>query len=106
MSRSIGEKIIGEIRDSKLVRYDLEQQCYVWHPSSFEQLEAVVEAHIEDRVRVRLELDKEKIFREGYSSGYKQGENDTSRWECGGGSTHPKTRQSDEDSAWQDFITP
>lgn len=63
---SIGEKIIEGV--GRLVTiYDSltgapmdRPVIFVWSPVATEQLEAVVEAHIEERVRVRLELDRQR----------------------------------------------
>lgn len=44
----------------------------------------------------------ERAFREGYQAGYRQGEDDLSRYECGGGGTHPHTKKRCEDEAWRD----
>ncbi len=66
---TIGDKIIREIGRAALFQtLDHDGQeiksglIYVWQSCAVEQLEAVVEAHIEERVRIRLELDREKIF--------------------------------------------
>jgi hypothetical protein len=56
---SIGEKIIAAINERDLA-HGLEGETPFWMPSAAEQLEAVVEAHIEERVRVRLELDRQR----------------------------------------------
>jgi flagellar biosynthesis/type III secretory pathway protein FliH len=47
----------------------------------------------------------EKAFRAGYRAGYNQGGSDYARFEFGGGSTTERVQRSDEDSAWQDFLT-
>lgn len=45
----------------------------------------------------------ERAFREGYQTGYKNGEDDQARFEFGGGSRSTAGQKSDEDSAWEDF---
>jgi hypothetical protein len=59
MTQSIGDKIIAAIATANLA---LDEDGFppMWATNAAEQLEAVVEAHIEERVRVRLELDREK----------------------------------------------
>lgn len=62
MNQSIGEKIIAAIPPLiREVSNGGRVLDVVWHPYAAEQLEAVVEAHIEERVRVRLELDRQAI---------------------------------------------
>lgn len=63
----IGEKIISAITKSQMLKIEhfphvermAERHQIRFQPSAAEQLEAVVEAHIEDRVRIRLELDRQ-----------------------------------------------
>lgn len=63
---SIGDKIIREIRIASLFKTlgsdgkEIDSGLiYVWQACAAEQLEAMVESHIEERVRIRLELDKQ-----------------------------------------------
>ena len=64
MTPSIGEKIIAAIACGPLVRitnadrngYD-NDAVFVWTQSAAEQLEAVVEAHIEEEVRKRVYIE-------------------------------------------------
>lgn len=60
---NIGEQIIAEINKGRtfFCVSNASGLEYVWSPSAAEQLEAVVEAHIEERVRVRLELDRREL---------------------------------------------
>lgn len=44
----------------------------------------------------------ERIFREGYQAGYREGGSDTAAFECGSGSKHPATLERNLVSEWQD----
>lgn len=45
---------------------------------------------------------EELAFREGYKEGYANGASDAATYEFGGGNKHLKTRQREQDSAWED----
>lgn len=58
MTQSIGEKIIAVIVEDKLCstqEFSWGGRNFYWSPSATEQLEAVVESHIEERVKAALE---------------------------------------------------
>lgn len=62
---NIGEKIIAAVGRNLFEVHTAdgpikENLIFVWSSGAAEQLEAVVEAHIEERVRIRLELDRQK----------------------------------------------
>lgn len=62
---NIGEQIIAASANlTALADVNFESSPWatvIWRPGAAEQLEAVVEAHIEERVRVRLELDRREL---------------------------------------------
>ena len=46
----------------------------------------------------------EKAFRAGFDAGYKQGEDDQSRYEFGGRGTTTGMQRRARDNAWQDYL--
>ena len=55
-------------------------------------------------VHLRL-INNERAFRKGYAAGYHNGDDDASSYDRGRGFKHQKTRNRDEDDAWEEYKT-